>query len=77
MKIFPVLPAVFMLFYVAAQEIIPAKADIHPEIYRILQSYPPLQKGGYRIEKFDDEKFIVAGIGKAIIDNNFFKLLPP
>jgi len=72
MKIFPVIPAVFMLFYAAAQEIIPAKADIHPEIYRILQSYPPLQKGGYRIEKFDDEKFIVAGIGKAIIDNNFF-----
>ena len=56
-----------------SQEIIPTIGEIHPEIYRILQAYPPIQKGGYRIERFSDTEYIVLGIGKASLKNGFLK----
>lgn len=46
---------------------------VHPEIYKVLKNYNPLQKGGYRIEKFNEGKYIVVGIGKAVLKNNFIK----
>ena len=59
------------IFSVNANEIIPTSADIHPEIMKILRNYAPLQKGGYRFEKFSDEQYIVVGIGKASLQNGF------
>lgn len=63
----------FSLFAIAA-EIVLHPAEIHPEIYISLKNYPPLQMGGYRIEKIDEAQYIVIGIGKAsIMKNDFFK----
>ena len=55
------------------QEIASFQADIHPVVFRILQSYPPLQKGGYRIEKSGENRYIVLGIGRASLKNGFFQ----
>lgn len=60
---------------VNAQNITPSSAEIHPAVYAVIENYPPLQKGGYRIEKYSDEKYIVVGIGKAKITNSFSNMV--
>lgn len=62
-------------FMAAAQESIPSPADVHPEIFRILKDYPPLLKGGYRIERFGENRYIVLGIGRAALNNGFLRAL--
>jgi hypothetical protein len=54
------------------ESLLPAPDEIHPEIYKVLKSYPPLLRGGYRIEKYDNDRYIVIGVGRAGFKKNFF-----
>lgn len=71
MKKFLIFSVISLLYVVNAVEIIPSATEIHPQILAAIKNYPPLQKGGYRIEKIDEEQYVVIGIGKAKSSTNF------
>ena len=61
----------FLAGAVSADTLTLPPAELHPQIGAILKQYPPLGKGGFRIEELDDSRYLVIGIGKAPLKNGF------
>lgn len=53
---------------------IPFAYEVHPEIAAAIKNYPPLAEGGSRVCKLSRDRFIVIGIGKALMTGSFINV---